>query len=55
MNTVRLLAGFLAAILLVAALYPGCTPETEPQSLAEALAVASRTQMPILVEFYSDG
>ena len=55
MSTVRPLSRLLASIALSATLYAGCAPETEPQSLLEALELASRTEMPVLVEFYSDG
>lgn len=55
MNTVRLLTSLLAPVMFVGVLNPGCTPETEPRSLEEALALASRSEMPLLIEFYSDG
>lgn len=55
MSTARLLKLLLAPAVLFAAMHPGCARETEPQSFAEALALASRAQMPVLVEFYSDG
>ena len=55
MDSGRRFRHLLAPVFLLATLYPGCAPETEPRSLAEALAVALRAHKPVLVDFYSEG
>lgn len=54
MTPVRCLIGSAALIVLHAVLYSGCSRETEPESLPEALALAAQTKKPVLVDFYTD-